>query len=658
MFIRRNRRTQAGTTYEYFTLNRTVRTAKGPRQEIVANLGKDFEPPAGALHGWDDIDRLLDGAPPKPFDDGKSPTPAQAELDPEFSAPTTPNTSATPRPVWTQVDLGALRVERTREFGQVYLGLALWRRLGLHTVLRQIVETGRETVPWDITACILTIARFCGNKSELEVAEHWYRQSALEDLLGVKVPQINEARLYRGLDALLPHKDGLCQHLLQRYQTLFGVEFEFLLYDVTSTYFEGKAEGNPQAQRGYSRDQRSDCKQVNIGLVVTPDGLPMGYEVFAGNTTDVTTVEQMVEQMERKYGQAHRIWVMDRGMISEANLAFLRRRNARYIVGTPKAQMRQFEKELQDKEGWTEVQPGVEVRLVKSPQDKGEEAASQSDKASNTNKTKRKKTAVDKADKADTPKDDELTKTNKDEPVDHYLLCRSSDRQAKEEAMLTKRLARATTALEKLHASLQKKPTAVDKAERRIGRIFGKHSGSAKLLVVELQKDAHGAATGLTITKKAGNQAWAELSNGAYLLRTNCPEADPAKVWKWYIQLTKAEECFRISKSDMSLRPVYHQSEKRVQAHIFVCFLTLALWRTLEMWMKSKGLGDCARQLIEDIAQIRSMDVVVPAKVAGKPESIELTLRVVSRPEKPTAFLLDRLGLELPHRPKFLQNVV
>jgi hypothetical protein len=189
----------------------------------------------------------------------------------------------------------------------LYLALALWRRLGLHKLLNELIEPGREDVPWELTACVLTLARFCGQKSELEVAQRWYADSALEDLLGVPLGQINDARLYRGLDVLHAHKDQLCTHLLERYQSWFGVQFEFLLYDVTSTYFEGQAQGNTKAARGYSRDQRPDCKQVNIGLVVTPEGLPIAYEVFAGNTVDVTTVEDMVEMMEKKYGQAKRI---------------------------------------------------------------------------------------------------------------------------------------------------------------------------------------------------------------------------------------------------------------------------------------------------------------------------------------------------------------
>jgi len=304
-------------------------------------------------------------------------------------------------------------VERVRDFGQVYLVLSLWRRLGLHTLLRALIEAGREAVSWELAVCVLTLARFCGQKSELEVAERWYADSALEDLLGVRVGHINDARLYRALDVLHAHKDPLCAHLQARYQSWFGVEFEFLLYDVTSTYFEGQAQGNAKAKRGYSRDQRPDCKQVNLGLVVTPEGLPIGYEVFAGNTADVTTVEDMVRLMEEKYGQARRIWVLDRGMISEDNLDFLRERGARYLVGTPKSQLKAVEAQLLEPADWTEVQPGVEVKLVAHP-DGGHE---------------------------------------------QYILCRSSARRQKEAAMIELQRQRLRVQLDKTHARLQRRRT-------------------------------------------------------------------------------------------------------------------------------------------------------------------------------------------------------
>jgi transposase len=597
MFLRRNRRTVHGECYEYWTLVKTVRTAKGPRQEIVATLGKEPGLESRTRHGWEQVGDLLEG---------RTPGPVQGELGQPLPAVLPPQ--------WAQVDLSGVRVERVRDFGQVYLGLSLWRRLGLHTLLRELIEPGQEEVPWELTTCILTLARFCGQRSELEVAERWYADSVLEDLLGVSLSQVNEARLYRGLDVLQEHKEELCQHLLKKYRDWFGVQFEFLLYDVTSTYFEGQALGNEKAARGYSRDHRPDCKQVNIGLVITPEGLPIGYEMFAGNTADVTTVEEMVEVMEEKHGQAQRIWVMDRGMISEENIDFLRQRKARYLVGTPKRQLKAFEAQLLDKENWAQVQEGVEVKLV-TPPDGGSD--------------------------------------------EQYVLCRSSARRQKEAAMIELARKRLRGQLDKTHASLQKRPARDPGViERRIGRWLGRFPAAERLLSVTVERNAAGQATGLKITEHADRTAWAELAQGAYLLRTNCTEKDPAKLWRWYMQLSQAEDAFRIGKSDLNLRPVFHQKTERVAAHILVCFLSLALWRTLEMWMRAKGLGNCSRQLVKEVATVRSMDVVLPVKPEESQEPCEVRLRVVARPDRPVAELLVRLGLELPSAPKLVQNVV
>lgn len=600
MFLRRNRRTLKGETYEYWTLCKTVRTANGPRQQVVATLGKTPGLEGRCRHGWEQIADLLDG---------RISAPVQDRFEGPLKGPI-----EVPRPQWAQVDVRGVRVERVRDFGQVYLGLSLWRRLGLHTLLRELIEPGAEQVPWEQTACILTLARFCGQRSELEVAERWYADSALEDLLGVPFAHINEARLYRGLDVLHGLKDKLCAHLHERYQSWFGVEFEFLLYDVTSTYFEGQAKGNAKAARGYSRDQRPDCKQVNIGLVVTPEGLPIGYEVFAGNTADVTTVEDMVELMENKYGVARRIWVMDRGMVSEDNIDFLRERGARYIVGTPKSQLKAFEAALLEEKDWAEVQPGVEVKLVAHPD--GAEG-------------------------------------------EQYVLCRSSDRQKKELAMLEQQRQRLRAQLDKTHASLQRHPVKdAGRIERRIGRWLGRYLAAERLIEVRVEHDQEGRACGLNITERAERSAWAAHAHGAYLLRSNCTEQDPAKLWRFYMQLCQAEDAFRISKSDLSLRPVFHQKTERVEAHILVCFLSLTLWRTLEMWMRGKGLGDCARQLIKEVSTVRSMDVVLPVREPGNQEPCLMRLRVVARPDRPVAELLHRLGLELPSAPKLVQNVV
>jgi hypothetical protein len=597
MFLRRNRRTVKGECYEYWTLVKTVCTAKGPRQEIVATLGKEPGLESRSRHGWEQVAELLEGRPPAPV---------QGELGQPLSA--------APQAQWAQVDLRGVRVDRVREFGQVYLGLSVWRRLGLHTLLQEMIEPGQEDVPWELTACILTLARFCGQRSELEVAERWYADSVLEDLLGVPFSQVNDARLYRGLDVLHAHKDPLCAHLLERYRDWFGVQFEFLLYDVTSTYFEGQALGNEKAVRGYSRDHRPDCKQVNLGLVVTPEGLPIGYEIFAGNTADVTTVEEMVEMMGVKDGQARRIWVMDRGMTSEDNIDFLRARQARYLVGTPKSQRKQFGAQLLEEEPWTQVQEGVEVKLVPHPDGGTDE---------------------------------------------QYVLCRSSARREKEAAMIELARKRLRAQLDKTHTSLQKRPVRnPGLIERRIGRRLGRFPAAERLISVTVERNAEGHATGLKITEHAERSAWAEHAHGAYLLRTNCPEKDPAQLWRWYMQLSQAEDAFRIRKSDLSLRPVFHQKTERVEAHILVCFLTLALWRTLELWMRGKGLGHCSRQLLKEVATVRSMDVVLPVKETESQETREVRLRVVARPDRLVAELLVRLGLELPSVPKAVQNVV
>jgi len=596
MFLRRNRRKVKGEYYEYWTLVKTVRTAQGPRQEIVACLGKTPGLDRRTRHGWGAVADLLEGRTPA----------VQGQLG--------ENLSATPPAQWAQVDLRGVRVERVREFGQIYLALSLWRRLGLHTLLQEIFEAGQEEVPWDLTACILTVARFCGQRSELEVAERWYADSALEDLLGVPFGHINDARLYRGLDVLHAHKDQLCTHLLKRYQDWFGVEFEFLLYDVTSTYFEGQAAGNEKAARGYSRDHRPDCKQVNIGLVVTPEGLPIGYELFAGHTADVTTVEAMVELMEKKYGQAKRLWVMDRGLISEENLDFLRARHARYLVGTAKSQLKPFEAQLLEKENWTEVQAGVEVKLVAHP-DGGR--------------------------------------------AEQFVLCRSAARREKEAAMIQLARQRLRAQLDKAHAALQKRPARdPGRIERRIGRWLGRFPAAERLLEVVVERNAQGQASGLQITERAERSAWAAAAHGAYLLRTNCLEQDPAQLWRWYMQLSQAEDAFRISKSDLNLRPVFHRKTERVEAHLLVCFLTLALWRTLEQWMRGKGLGNCARQLVKEMATVRSLDVVLPVKEPESEQTREMRLRVAARPDRPVAELLVRLGLDLPSAPKLVQNVV
>lgn len=592
MYLRRHRRTVQATTYEYWTLVESRRTASGPRQHTVATLGKLPGLDGQVYASWEAIDDLLEGRTAG----------EQLELGKEAQAAP---------PLWREVDVRGVRVERVREFGEVYLALALWRRLGLHRLLDQLMTSGREAVPWERIACLLTIARFCAQKSELGVAERWYGRTALEDLLGVSWEQINEDRLYRGLDELHAHKEQLTQHLLQCYESWFGVGFEFLIYDVTSTFFEGQALGNAKAMRGYSRDHRPDCKQVCIGLVVSPEGLPLAYEVFAGNRNDVTTVEEIITVMEEKYGQAKRIWVLDRGMVSEENIEFLRARQAQYLVGTPKAQLRQFEAALLADQDWQPVRPDVEVKLLPHPDGKGQE---------------------------------------------QFVLCRSQARREKEKAMLARQEQRLWQKLLGIHRRLQNKPAPAEEIERRVGRWLGRYPAADKLFEVEVRLDEQRQACGLSVACVVDRKQWAAQAQGAYLLRTNCTESDPAKVWEWYLHLQQAEAAFRCAKSDLCLRPIFHRKTQRVEAHILVCFLSLALWRVLEQWMKGKGLGTCARQLVGEIATIKSLDVILPIKTADGVK--DLRLRTVARPDRMVAELLQRLALTLPQQSQIIEDAV
>jgi transposase len=453
-----------------------------------------------------------------------------------------------------------------------------------------------------------SIGEFCAPSSELQIAESWYGKTTLDDLLGVSSEKVNKDRLYRSLDALLPHKDALCKHLQQRYGELFGTRFDFLFYDVTSTYFEGNGERNPRAKRGYSRDSRPDCVQVCIGLVVSREGLPLAFEVFDGSRSDVTTLEEMVKLMESKYGQAERVWVIDRGMVSEENLEFLRKRGARYLVGTPRSMLKRFKRELMDKR-WEEVEPGVEIKLCESPEG-GEEI---------------------------------------------FVLCRSQRRQEKETAILNRFVNCLEIGLSHLAQQAEKgKIRQRQIAERRIGRLLERNSRAASLFEISVEEKGSGKDSRLTIrfAKKEERYAWALNTGGSYLLRTNWMERDSHQMWKTYIQLTQVEDAFRITKSDLGIRPIYHQRSDRTQSHILVCFLALAMWRALEQWMSSCGLGTAPRKLLEELREIRSLDVLLPSK------DKTIRLRVVTTAPQRLKVLLHHLKLPLPNRPKLIQNVV
>jgi transposase len=565
MFIRPCYRRKNGKRHAYWALMESHRSERGPRQRVVAYLGQLDEQGRLGVRATAQGRRAHQK---KFFDDT--------------------------RPQWVEVDASRVRVENCRDFGGPWLGLELARHLGLPEFLEQTLPRGREEIRWSAMALVLVLCRLCDPSSELHIAEHFYAGSALADLLGVPLQKINEQRLYRALDAVLPHKEALQIFLKERLGTLFQLEYDLLFYDVTSTYFEGQAEGNPLAKRGYSRDHRPDCKQLCIGLVVSKCGMPLGYEVFAGNRVDVTTFQEIVAAMERRYGRADRIWVADRGMVSEANIAFMKAEGRRYIVGTPKSMLKKFERELLG-EDWHTIRDGLEVKLCPAPD--GEET---------------------------------------------FVLCRSRDRSEKEKAMHGRFERHIEEGLQKIEAACRRQRLQAVTVAQRVGRLLGKNSRAAGLFKVEVKTAADGRAS-LEWSKLDAWRDWAALSEGCYLLRSNVNDWSDEELWKAYIQLTEAESAFRIHKSDLGIRPIWHQKEERMQAHILVCFLAYVLWKTLGQLCQRAGLGHEPRRVFEELGKIKLVDVVLPTR-----QELEIRKRCVTRPTEHQAILLQRLGLRFP----------
>jgi transposase len=577
VYLRSTQVRKNGKTHTYWLLVRSVRRGTKVKQEVVATLGKlDAKGRSRARAYADKITgRRVHPSLFEPPDD------AVADVE--------------------SVRLKAVRVERSRRFGDVYLGLALWHALRLDDAFDRLIPEGREDIRWSSLTAALVICRLCMPSSELHLAEDLYRQTALDDLLGVPEHKVNDDRLYRTLDRILVHKDAIEKHLRDRLGELFDIKYDLLLYDVTSTYFEGLALSNPQARRGYSRDHRPDCKQVCIAVVVSRDGDPLAHEVFDGNRVDVTTVKEIVTKIESRFGMADRVWVMDRGMASEENLAWLRAGGRRYVIGACRSDLRRFEQKLIESKDWQRVREDIEVKLCPGP-----------------------------------------------DGVETYILCRSEARKEKDKAIVARFADRLRGHLERLQRRLatSKKPVSRDRVNRQIGRMLAKHSRAAKKFLVSVD-DSKTNASGLelVVREDVDWSRWTDRSAGCYLLRSNVANWTEEELWRTYIQLTEAESAFRINKSDLSIRPVWHQLEHRVRAHIFVCFLAYALWKTLERWQAHAGLGNSPRTILDELRQVQSADVVLP--IVNGPE---IKVRCVIKPEQAPAALLDRLGIDLPRR--------
>src|SRR3989475_2809799 len=597
MFLRPNNRSKDGKAHTYWSLVETIRRADGPRQRTLCYLG---ELNGSAQARWLKTIEVFN-------EQGES---RQLKLFPSEVEPpeNDPNVA--------RVLLNKVRLERVRQYGNCFVGLELWKRLGLDRFYEALLDGQTADVAWSRVAAVLAINRLCAPGSELSIEERWYPDTALDDLLRIEEGKINDTRLYRCLDRILPHKTKLEQHLKQRYGELFGAEFDVLLYDLTSSYVEGAAEKNPMMRRGYLRDHRPDCEQMVIALIVNREGFPFSYETFDGNRADVSTMESILRMVERKYGKARRIWVMDRGIVSEENLAAIRKRGGQYLVGTPRRQMKRFEAELL-KDDWTQVRADVEVKQIAIPQ--GEET---------------------------------------------YILCRTGGRKEKEKAIRKRfslSMEKALQALEKSIASGRLKDRY--KMERRLGRIHARHPQVNDLFEVTLRDTPSGVR--LLWEMKKDREAWRDLREGAYMLRTNLQADSAEQMWSMYMQLTEAEASFRALKSELSIRPLFHQKESRVKAHVLVAFLGYALWVTLKHLLQRRPAmvpqlsvsGVVNAQLLSPmkalalLSTLQSADIVLPTT-----DGREIRLRRITEPTAEQKSLLHQLRLSLPERLKSLSK--
>jgi transposase len=494
-----------------------------------------------------------------------------------------------------QVRLGEMQLERPRAFGGCWLGCELWRQLQLDDFWQSKLPEGREAVPWERVLRLLVVNRLLDPGSEFHVHRQWFDQTAMAELLGTDFAVAEKDRLYRCLDRLLDHKRELFQHLRQRWQDLFAPSFDVLFYDLTSTYFEGEAEEIPKAKRGYSRDHRPDCLQVVIALVITPEGFPLAYEVLDGNTSDRTTLRGFLDGIETTYGKARRVWVMDRGIPTEALLREMRdpSRQMFYLVGTPKGRVNQHEKKWLDLP-WQQVRESVQVKLYEH--------------------------------------EGEL-----------YVLAKSQGRQAKENAMRRKRLARLLRKLRTMQRSLPKRDALllrIGAAKKEAGRAFG-------FVTLRMPK-ADEVVTRQTFTFATDKEKLrkAELRDGHYLLRSNLTGEDPGVLWERYVQLTQIEAAFKAMKSELGLRPIYHQLGHRVEAHILVAFLAYCLLVTLKNRLQALAPGLTSKAVLETLAPMQMLDVIFPTT-----DGRRLVMPRYTQPTPEQKLLLHQLQLTLPDQP-------
>ncbi len=494
-----------------------------------------------------------------------------------------------------QVRLSGLRLRRPRQWGACWLACELWDQLQLDEFWVDKLPPSRKGTRWLNVLKTLVCYRLIDPGSEWRLHRHWYEVSAMGDLLGEDFALVQSNKLYRCLDKLLAHKKALFGYLQGRWKELFGARFDVLLYDLTSTYFESDCPPSEIRKHGYSRDKRPDCVQVVIGLIVTPDGLPLAYEVFAGNTSDNTTLKGFLQRIEAQYGKANRVWVMDRGIPTEATLATMRDAETpvHYLVGTPKGRLSQLEKHFLGL-SWAQARESVEVKLL-------------------------------------------------EEQGEIYILARSQGRVEKERAMRRRRLRRLWHRLQELQAQTPSRDQLLLKlgaAKKEAGRAYG-------LLRIHLpDNDQPVTPQTFTFALNRKKLRLVRRREGHYLLRSNLNREEPAKLWEYYIQLTEIEQAFKELKSDLSIRPIYHQRDDRIEAHIFVAFLAYCLQVTLKQRLRVLAPGLTPRAALEKFSALQMVDVHLPTT-----DGRHLILSRHTEPEKDQQMLLQQLKLELPPQP-------
>jgi hypothetical protein len=584
MFLRCHKRKKDGKVHHYYSIVESRRVAGGqPVQRQVLYLGEISDSQEAAWRKSIEV-----------FDE-------EGETSGQFCLFSSDKVIADDQANALSLRLTEMRLLRPRSFGDCWLGCLLWDELGLGRFWDDKLGGERGGVPWSRVLQVLAVNRLCDPATEFAVHRRWFLGSAMDELLGLDFAVAAKDRLYRCLDRILPCKQELCQFLVERWKTLFDASFDVLLYDLTSTYFEGSCKEIPKAKYGYNRDKRPDCRQVVIALVVTTEGLPMAYEVMAGNTSDKTTLSAFLEKIQSMYGKARRVWVMDRGIPTRATLEQMRRDGVAYLVGTPKHLLNQLESELLGKP-WEQVHDGMRVRLLE--------------------------------------KEGEL-----------YVQASSQQRQKKETAMRRRKLKKLVHGLNRL----KRRPPTRDRLLKRVA-VLQKEAGRVKAFVRVREPGADEPVNRQTFVCTFDRAAWkASLErDGSYILRASIPWDDfPAEMekkapvlWGWYMQLVRVEEVFKTLKSDLDLRPIHHQVQPRVEAHILVAFLGYCLSVTLRMKLRESAEGLTSRAVLQSMSRIQMVEVHIPTT-----DGRVLILPRHTEPEAEQKMILEHLALELPQQP-------